>query len=94
MRTLLLTAALILLPTAAFAYCPVVADSDSAVVTNTAQQQLIACQQNELHTTVQIQQQKLDLQSALAAQQQNFDLELRMQKTFDAAQPPMTFPQF
>ena len=93
MRTLL-AIALILIPTAAFAYCPVVADSTSAAVTNAQQQAVIACQQNELHATTTLQQQKLDLSTAIQAQQQNFDLQLRMQKTFDAASPTVTFPSF
>ena len=93
MRTLLLTLVLTLAPTAAFAYCPAVASTD-AVTANANRQAVLDCQAAQLRTTTTLQQQKLDLAAALQAQQQNFDLQLRMQKTFDAASPPVTFPAF
>ncbi len=93
MRAILLTLALILAPTAAFAYCPAVASTD-AVTANANRQAVLECQAEQLRATAAQQRQKLDLSTAIQAQQQNFDLQLRLQKTFDAASPPVTFPPF
>lgn len=93
MRKIMLTVALILAPTAAFAYCPAIGSAD-AVKANLSRAQVLACQAAELNATVVQQQQKLDLSTAIQAQQQNFDAQLRMQKTFDAASPTVTFPAF
>ncbi len=93
MRTLLLTLALILAPTAAFAYCPAIGSTD-AVTANANREAVLACQAEQLRATTTQQQQKLDLSTAIQAQQQNFDLQLRLQKTFDAASPTVTFPAF
>jgi hypothetical protein len=95
MRTLILAAVLALAaPTAAFAYCPVIADADTAAQSDANQQAVIACQHAELNSAARLQQQQLDLQAALQAQQRNFELQQRMQQTFEAAQPPVTFPTF
>ncbi len=92
MRTLL-AIALIFVPTAAFAYCPAIGSAD-AVKANLSRAEVLACQAAELKQTTTLQQQKLDLSTAIQAQQENFDLQLRMQKTFDAASPTVTFPSF
>jgi hypothetical protein len=92
MRTLL-ALALILVPTSAFAFCPAVGSADP-VRANANQQQVLDCQVTQLRNTIALQQQKLDFAADLQAQQQNFNQQLRMQKTFDAAQPAVTFPQF
>jgi parvulin-like peptidyl-prolyl isomerase len=89
----LLTLALILAPTAAFAYCPAVASADT-VTANANRQAVLECQAAELRATTAQQQQKLELSTAIQTQQLNFDLQLRLQKTFDAASPTVTFPAF
>jgi|GEM_PF-5873365 len=95
MRTLILAALLALAaPSAAFAYCPALADPDTAAQSDANQKAVIACQKAELDSTAKFQQQQLDLQAALQAQQRNFELQQRMQQTYQAAQPPVTFPNF
>jgi hypothetical protein len=89
----LLALALILAPTTAFAYCPAVASAD-AVTANANRQAVLDCQAAELRATTAQQQQKLELSTAIQTQQLNFDLQLRLQKTFDAASPTVTFPAF
>ncbi len=95
MRTIILAAVLAFAaPGAAFAYSPALADASAAAQSDANQRAVIACQQSELNGTAKLQQQQLDLQAALQAQQQNFELQQRMQQNFQAAQPPVTFPQF
>jgi hypothetical protein len=95
MRTVILAAFLAFAaPTAAFAYCPALADPDTAAQSDANQQAVIACQHAELNSAAKLQQQQLDLQAALQAQQRNFELQQRLQQTFQATQPAVTFPTF
>ena len=92
MRTLLLTLALILVPTTAFAFCPAVGSADP-VRANANQQQVLDCQVTQLRNAIAIQQQKLDFEAAMQAQQKTFEMQLRLQRTFELP-PPVTFPKF
>ena len=93
MRVLLLTVALILAPTMAFAACLPVPPTENRAENLANQRALTLCQAQELHDATARKSEQLQVQADLQALQQNFNQQLRMQQTFAAASTP-TFPQF
>src|SRR3569623_2574249 len=93
MRTLLLTAVLLLTPTAAFAACIPAPPTENRADNLAIQRALTLCQAQELHDATARKSEQLQVQADLQALQQNFNQQLRMQQTFAAASTP-TFPQF
>jgi len=94
MRTLLLTAVLLLTPTAAFAACIPAAPTENRAENLANQRALTLCQAQELHDATARTSQLLQFQADLQAQQQNFDLQLKLQRTYAAASTPPTLPTF
>jgi hypothetical protein len=94
MRTLLLTALLILVPAAALAACVPAPTTESRAENLANQRALTLCQAQELHDATARRSQQLQLQADLQALQQNFQAQLKMQQTFAAASNPSTFSQF
>jgi hypothetical protein len=93
MRSIVLALALTLAASgAALAYCPVIPDTAAThyIDNKTA---LAVCRQNELAFATRLHQQQLDMQAAFQAQQQNFQMQLRLQQTYNAARQ-VTLPQF
>jgi hypothetical protein len=93
MRSIVLALAMTLAATgAALADCPVIPDTGAThyIDNKTA---LAVCRQNELAFATRLHQQQLDLQAALQAQQQNVQMQLRLQQTYNAARQ-VTLPQF
>lgn len=93
MRLALLTAALILAPTMAFAACIPAPPTENRAENLANQRALTLCQAQELHDTTARKSEQLQVQADLQALQQNFNQQLRMQQTFTAASTP-TFAQF
>ncbi len=77
---------------AALADCPVIPDTAAThyIDNKTA---LAVCRQNEIAFATRLHQQQLDMQAAFQAQQQNFQMQLRLQQTYNAARQ-VTLPQF
>ena len=94
MRTALLIAALILAPTAASAACIPLPTTEDRAQNLANERALTLCQAQELHDATARRSQELQLQADLQAQQQNFDLQLKLQQTYAAASTPPTLPQF
>src|SRR6185437_7315985 len=95
MKRLLLIAVLALAPTAAFAAsCPDIPD-DSSTHNIDNETALTLCRAQALHDATAAKAQQLQVQSDLAAAAKNFELELKMQQTMDAAAtPPVVLPIF
>jgi len=55
---------------------------------------LTLCQAQELHDATARTSQLLQFQADLQAQQQNFDLQLKLQRTYAAASTPPALPTF
>ena len=92
MRILLLAAALILMPTMAFAACIPAPPTENRAENLANQRALTLCQAQELHDATARKSEQLQVQADLQALQQNFNTQLRMQQTFAAASTP-SFPQ-
>jgi len=94
MRTAMLIAALLLVPTNALGACiPLPTTQDRAQNLANARA-LTLCQAQELHDATARTSQLLQFQADLQAQQQNFDLQLKLQRTYAAASTPPTLPTF
>ena len=88
MRLLLLAALLIAAPLPALAYCPSIPD-DASTGNVANQTQLTLCRANELHDSTALKAQELQFRADLQAQTQMLDLQLKLQQTYAAAQPPV-----
>ena len=94
MRTALLIAALILAPTTAFAACIPLPTTEDRAQNLANAQALTLCQAQALHDATAAKSQQLQFQADLQAQQQNFDLQLKLQRTYAAASTPPALPTF
>jgi len=94
MRTALIIAALILAPTSAFATCIQLPTTEDRAENLTNERALALCRAQELHDATARTSQLLQFQADLQAQQQNFDLQLKLQRTYAAASTPPTLPTF
>jgi hypothetical protein len=88
MRPFLLAALLTAAPLPALAYCPSVPD-DAATGYVGNQTQLTLCRANELHDRTALNAQELQFQADLQAQAKMLELQLKLQQTYAAAQPPV-----
>ena len=93
MRKLLFAALLIALPGTAMAACIPVPPGEDRAENLANARALTLCRAQELHDATVAKSQQLQVQADLQAQARNFDLQLRLQQTYTAAQPP-TLPQF
>lgn len=94
MRSILLIAVLFLMPGTAFAACVPLPTTEDRAQNLANERALVLCQARALHDATARQSQQLQLQADLQAQRQNFELELRMQQTFNAAATPPVVPAF
>jgi hypothetical protein len=88
MRPFLLAALLLAAPLPALAYCPSVPDDASTGYVGN-QAQLTLCRANELHDRTALKAQELQFQADLQAQAEMVELQLKLQQTYAAAQPPV-----
>jgi len=88
MRPFLFAALLIATPLPALAYCPSIPD-DAATGYVGNQTQLTVCRANELSDRAALKAQELQFQADLQAQMKTLQMQMKLQQTYAAAQPPV-----